>query len=60
MRRQSLANEALFIYVATALWAASFERARDQGGKEMPIDTETIVDTGLVLYAYRLSLMVQA
>jgi cytochrome P450 len=55
-----LANEALFIYIATALWAASFERARDQDGREVPIDTETVVDTGMVLYAYHLSPIVQA
>ena len=55
-----LANEALFIYITTALWAANSERARDQDGKEAPIDTEKIVDTGMVLYAHYLSLMVQA
>jgi cytochrome P450 len=48
-----LANEELFIHTATALWAARFERALDQDGKEVPIDTETVVDTGMVLYAYR-------
>jgi len=47
-----LANESLFIYIATALWASTFERIRDQNGKEAPIDTETFVDTGMVLYAY--------
>ena len=54
-----LANDALFIYVATPLWAANFERACDQDGKEAPIDTEKVVDTGMVLYAYYLSFMVQ-
>ena len=45
-----LANESLFISIATALWAANFERVRDEDGKEVPIDTETFVDTGMVLY----------
>ncbi|KAI9462874.1 cytochrome P450 [Lactarius psammicola] len=43
-----LANESLFIYIATALWAATFERVRDEDGKEALIDTETFVDTGMV------------
>ena len=55
-----LADEALLSYIATALWAANFERARDQDGKEAPIDTEKVVDTGMVLYAHYLSLMVKA
>ncbi|KAI9442653.1 cytochrome P450 [Lactarius indigo] len=42
-----LASDSLFIYTATALWAATFERI---GGQEAPIDTETYVDTGMVLY----------
>ena len=53
-----LANEALFIYIATALWAANFERALDRDGKEAPIDTEKVVDTGMVLYAPYSSLMI--
>ena len=55
-----LANEALFIDIATVLWAANFERALDQDGKEVPIDTETFVDTGMVLYAYRHDNLTQA
>ena len=47
-----VANESLFIYIATALWAITLERARDQDGNEVPIDTEKFVDTGTVMYAY--------
>ena len=49
-----LANEALFIDIATVLWAANFERAIDQDGKEVHIDTETFLDTGIILYARHL------
>ena len=55
-----LANEALFIDIATVLWAANFERALDQDGKEVLIDTESFVDTGMVLYAYRHDNLTQA
>ncbi|KAH9055398.1 cytochrome P450 [Lactarius vividus] len=44
-----LANESLFIYIAVALWAATFERVPDQDGKETSVDTERFVDTGMVL-----------
>ena len=46
-----IANESLFIYIATALWSASLERVRDQDGNEVPLDTDKFVDTGVVLYA---------
>ena len=46
-----VANESLFIYIATALWAVTLERARDQDGNEVPFDMEAFVDTGTVLYA---------
>jgi len=46
-----VANESLFIYIATTLWAATLERARDQDGKEVPVNTDTFVDNGMVLYA---------
>ena len=48
-----VANESLFIYIATALWAATLERARDPDGNEIPLDLEKFVDTGSVLYVYR-------
>lgn len=47
-----VANESLFIYIATALWAATLERARDRDGNEVPLDLEKFVDTGSVLYVY--------
>ncbi len=46
-----VANEWLFIYIATTLWEATLERARGQDGKEVPLDTDTFVDNGMVLYA---------
>ena len=55
-----LANEALFVDIATVLWATNFERVLDQDGKEVPIDTETFVDTGIILYARHLLPIVQA
>ncbi|KAF8258627.1 cytochrome P450 [Lactarius quietus] len=44
-----LANDSLFITIATVLWAANLERVRDQTGKEITPDTETFVDTGMVV-----------
>ncbi|KAH9975165.1 cytochrome P450 [Russula compacta] len=43
-----MANDALFIYMATVLWAAHLERPLNESGKEVPLDTETPVDVGLV------------
>ncbi|KAF8478443.1 cytochrome P450 [Russula ochroleuca] len=42
------ANDSLFINIATVLWAARLECARDENGKEIPPDTETTVDLGTV------------
>ncbi|KAI9459465.1 cytochrome P450 [Lactarius psammicola] len=44
-----LANDSLFITIATVLWAANIERVRDQNGKEVTPDIETFVDTGMVV-----------
>jgi cytochrome P450 len=45
-----LANDSLFIVMATVLWAANLERVRDdQSGEEVPVDTESFLDTGLLL-----------
>jgi cytochrome P450 len=45
-----LANDSLFIVMATVLWAANLERVRDDhSGEEVPIDTESFVDTGILL-----------
>ncbi|KAH9066399.1 cytochrome P450 [Lactarius vividus] len=43
-----VANDSLFISIATVLWSANLERVRDQTGKEVTPDTETYVDTGMV------------
>ena len=43
------ANDSLFISMATVLWAVKLERPRDENGKEVPLDTETPVDIGMVL-----------
>ena len=44
-----LANDSLFITIATVLWAANLERVRDKNGKEVTPDTETFVDTGMIV-----------
>jgi cytochrome P450 len=43
-----MANETLFISMATVLWAVKLECPRDDNGREVPLDTETTVDTGMV------------
>jgi cytochrome P450 len=40
------ANDSLFIVMATVLWAAQIEHARDENGKEIPFDTESTIDLG--------------
>lgn len=45
-----LANESLFIDVARILWAVNIDRVRDESGKELLPDTESIVDIGLVIH----------
>ena len=45
---KDLANDSLFISTVRILWAAKLERARDENGKEVTLDTK-IVDTGIVL-----------
>ncbi|KAH9996919.1 cytochrome P450 [Russula vinacea] len=42
------ANDSMFIDIATVLWAAQLEHTRDTSGKEVPLDTETYVDTGVI------------
>jgi cytochrome P450 len=44
-----VANDSLFLAMATMLWAGNLERVRDQSGEEVPLDTETFVDTGMFL-----------
>ncbi|KAH8987295.1 cytochrome P450 [Lactarius akahatsu] len=41
-----IVNESLFIYIATALWAVTFDRVRDD---EVPLDADVFVDTGMSL-----------
>jgi hypothetical protein len=43
------ANDTLFISMATLLWATRLERARDENGKEVPLDIETPVDTAALI-----------
>jgi hypothetical protein len=35
--------------MATVLWAVQLEHTRDENGKEIPVDTETAIDIGMVL-----------
>jgi cytochrome P450 len=44
-----LANESLFITIATVLWAARLERDRGHSGEEVPLDTDAFVENGIVL-----------
>ena len=44
-----LANDTLFISTARILWAARLEGTRDENGKEVPLDTDTFVDTSVVV-----------
>ena len=44
-----LANDALFMDVARALWAVNFERVRDESGNELLPDTESFGDVGLFM-----------
>ncbi|KAI0298155.1 cytochrome P450 [Multifurca ochricompacta] len=44
-----LANDALFIETARILWAMNLRRARDENGSELPLDTDSFVDYGLVV-----------
>jgi len=43
------ANDTLFIAMATILWATRLEPSQDENGKEVPLDTETPLDTGIEL-----------
>ncbi|KAI0256927.1 cytochrome P450 [Lactifluus subvellereus] len=44
-----LANESLFITIATVLWAARLERDRNHSGEEVPLDTDAFLEKGVVL-----------
>jgi cytochrome P450 len=43
------ANDSLFIDMATVLWAVRMEPGHDENGKEIPLDSDTPVDSGMVL-----------
>ncbi|KAI0245143.1 cytochrome P450 [Lactifluus subvellereus] len=43
-----LANDSLFIDIATMLWAMRFERQKDASGNEVPVDVDTLVGDGLI------------
>ena len=45
---KEMANDSLFMSTVRILWAAKLERARDENGKQAPLDIETVVDGGLV------------
>jgi cytochrome P450 len=44
-----VANDAFFIFMATLLWAMNLERVCDNEGKEIPLDTESFFDAGVVV-----------
>ena len=45
---KDLVYELLFINIARVLWAAKLEGPRDENGKQVPLDIDTIVDGGVV------------
>ena len=44
-----VANDSLFIFIATTLWAMNLERVSDEQGKEILLDTDSFFDTGIVV-----------
>ena len=46
---KELAADSLFIDITYMLWALNFERARDENGKEVPLDLDTLVDAGMIV-----------
>ena len=44
------ANQALFIGIATMLWALDIRKARNKAGEEVIPDPDAFVDDGLVVY----------
>jgi cytochrome P450 len=47
---KELAADSLFIHTARILWAANLERRRDKNANEMPLDLETLVNAGLIVW----------
>jgi len=46
---KDLANNSLYIDISRMLWGVNFECARDENGKEIPLDLNTFVDTGIIV-----------
>jgi cytochrome P450 len=46
-----MANNSLFIEIATMLWAANIERKTDASGRPLPLDVDGFEDHGLVMFA---------
>ena len=46
---KDLANNSLLIDISRMLWAAKFERVRDENRKEAPLDLETLVEEGVIV-----------
>ena len=46
-----VANDTIFISIATVLWASSLERVYDQDGNAIPLDTNSFIYNGLAWYA---------
>ncbi|KAI0265680.1 cytochrome P450 [Gloeopeniophorella convolvens] len=44
-----IASDSVFIATAMILWAVKIERARDENGKELPLDLDSFIDLGLVV-----------
>jgi len=47
---KEVALEALFITAARILWAAKLEHRKDENGRDIPLDTDTLVDEGIVVH----------
>ena len=45
---RDLAIDSLFINTARILWAVNLERPRDESGRQVSLDTETIIASGVV------------
>ncbi|KAI9450250.1 cytochrome P450 [Russula earlei] len=45
---KDMALDSLFISTARILWAARLERVRDEIGKQVPLDTDTLIDVGII------------
>lgn len=48
--RKHVANDFLFIFIAIVLWASRLERMCDQDGKEIPLDMNSLVYSGVAWY----------